>query len=177
VRRLRTIRRWLPSPCFRTILALSGFSNADGLGSRGQRISSAIDIDPILVSSWLPRLAPMPCSFIRSRPHIARTAWIAYAVRRPVPVGQTPTGVSVNPTNHCVAVVNYGSQTVSIVPIPNSSCTVTQPTINLSNALQGQGSAALRPYAIGVDPDTNLALVAYSSTSPLPPPISDSLSI
>jgi len=83
----------------------------------------------------------------------------------PVPVGQTPTGVSVNPTNHCVAVVNYGSQSVSIVPIPNSTCSVTQPTIDLSNALQGQGSPALRPYAIAVDPDTNLALVAYSSTS------------
>ncbi len=84
----------------------------------------------------------------------------------PVPVGQTPTGVSVNPTNHCVAVVNYGSQSISIVPIPgSSSCIVTKPLIDLSNALQGQGSAALRPYAIGVDPDTNLALVAYSSTS------------
>jgi hypothetical protein len=83
----------------------------------------------------------------------------------PVPVGQIPTGVSVNPTNHCVAVVNYGSQSVSIVPIPGSSCSVTTPTVDLSGALQGQVSPAPLPYAIGVDPDTNLALVAYSSTS------------
>src|SRR6266849_5052775 len=83
----------------------------------------------------------------------------------PVAVGQLPTGVSVNPTNHCVAVVNYGSQSVSIVPIPGSSCSVTTPTVDLSGALQGQVSPAPRPYAIGVDPDTNLALVAYSSTS------------
>ena len=83
----------------------------------------------------------------------------------PVPVGQLPTGVSVNPTNHCVAVVNYGSQSVSIVPIPGSSCSVTTPTVDLSGALQGQVSPAPLPYAIGVDPDTNLALVAYSATS------------
>jgi DNA-binding beta-propeller fold protein YncE len=83
----------------------------------------------------------------------------------PVPVGQVPTGVSVNRTNHCVAVVNYGSQSVSILPIPGSSCSVTTPTVDLSGALQGQVSPAPLPYAIGVDPDTNLALVAYSSTS------------
>jgi Lactonase, 7-bladed beta-propeller len=84
----------------------------------------------------------------------------------PVLVGTTPTGVSVNPNTHCVAVANYGSQNVSIVPIPNSSCPFTSATnIDLSNALQGQVNPAPRPYAIGVDPDTNLALVAYSSTS------------
>jgi DNA-binding beta-propeller fold protein YncE len=83
----------------------------------------------------------------------------------PVAVGTTPTGVSVNRTTHCVAVVNYGSQSVSIVPIPGSSCSVTTPTIDLSGALQGQVSPSPLPYAIGVDPDTNLALVAYSSTA------------
>jgi DNA-binding beta-propeller fold protein YncE len=82
----------------------------------------------------------------------------------PVAVGKTPTGVSVNPTNHCVAVVNYGSQSVSIVPIPGSSCPVTSVTnIDLSGAFQGQVSPVPLPFAIGVDPDTNLALVAYSS--------------
>jgi DNA-binding beta-propeller fold protein YncE len=83
----------------------------------------------------------------------------------PMGVGQTPTGVSVNRTNHSVAVVNYTSQTVSILPIPNSSSTVTPASVDLSNALQGQVTPAPLPYAIGVDPDTNLALVAYSSTS------------
>jgi DNA-binding beta-propeller fold protein YncE len=85
----------------------------------------------------------------------------------PVPVGQIPTGVSVNRTNHSVAVVNYGSQSVSIVPIPlpgGAPNPVTAATISLSGLLQGVSPAPL-PYAIGVDPDTNLALVAYSSTS------------
>ena len=84
----------------------------------------------------------------------------------PVAVGQLPTGVSVNPTNHSVAVVNYGSQSVSILPIPvPGASTVTPATIDISGALQGQVTPAPLPYAIGVDPDTNLALVAYSSTS------------
>jgi DNA-binding beta-propeller fold protein YncE len=83
----------------------------------------------------------------------------------PVAVGQVPTGVSVNRTNQSVAVVNYQSQSVSVLPIPNSGSTVTPATIDLSGALQGQVTPAPLPYAIGVDPDTNLALVAYSSTS------------
>ena len=82
----------------------------------------------------------------------------------PVPVGQIPTGVSVNQTNHSVAVVNYGSQSVSIVPIPGVPNPVARTDVSLSGLLQGVSPAPL-PYAIGVDPDTNLALVAYSSTS------------
>jgi DNA-binding beta-propeller fold protein YncE len=83
----------------------------------------------------------------------------------PVAVGQTPTGVSVNRTNHSVAVVNYGSQSVSLLPLPGAPNPVTPVTVSLSGALQGQVSPAPLPYAIGLDPDTNLALVAYSSTS------------
>jgi DNA-binding beta-propeller fold protein YncE len=85
----------------------------------------------------------------------------------PVAVGQIPTGVSVNRTNHSVAVVNYKSQSVSIVPIPlpgGAPNPVNPATVSLSGLLQGVSPAPL-PYAIGVDPDTNLALVAYSSTS------------
>jgi DNA-binding beta-propeller fold protein YncE len=82
-----------------------------------------------------------------------------------VPVGLIPTGLSINRTNHSVAVVNYGSQTISVLPIPGAPNPVTPATIDISNALQGQASPAPLPYSIGVDPDTNLALVAYSSTS------------
>jgi DNA-binding beta-propeller fold protein YncE len=83
----------------------------------------------------------------------------------PVAVGQIPTGLSVNPTNHSVAVVNYGSQSVSIVPIPGAPTPVAAATVDISGALQGQAAPAPLPYSIGVDPDTNLALVAYSSSS------------
>ena len=83
----------------------------------------------------------------------------------PVAVGQTPTGLSVNRTNHSVAVVNYASQSISVVPIPGAPNPVAAATVDISGALQGQPSPAPLPYSIGVDPDTNLALVAYSSTS------------
>jgi len=85
-----------------------------------------------------------------------------------VPVGKTatslPTGLSVNRTNHTVAVVNYQEQSVTVLPIPGGS-TQAPFTIDISNALQGQATPAPLPYSIGVDPDTNMAVVAYSSTS------------
>jgi DNA-binding beta-propeller fold protein YncE len=85
-----------------------------------------------------------------------------------VPVGKTPTslptGLSVNRTNHTVAVVNYQEQSVTVLPIPGGS-TQAPFTIDISNALQGQATPAPVPYSIGVDPDTNMAVVAYSSTS------------
>lgn len=90
------------------------------------------------------------------------------AINGPVHVGLTatsvPTGLSVNRTNHTVAVVNYQEQSVTVLPIPGAS-TQTPFTIDLSGALQGQVSPAPFPYSIGVDPDTNMAMVAYSSTA------------
>jgi DNA-binding beta-propeller fold protein YncE len=120
---------------------------------------SAIDIDPTLGVVVVAETSSNAVQFY------SIGAGTLTPIGGPIPVGQLPTGVSVNPTNHCVAVVNYGSQSVSIVPIPGSSCSVTTPTVDLSGALQGQVTPAPLPYAIGVDPDTNLALVAYSATS------------
>ena len=93
------------------------------------------------------------------------------AINGPVHVGLTansvPTGLSVNRSNHTVAVVNYQEQSVTVLPIPGAPTQApgTPFTIDLSNVLQGQVSPAPLPYAIGVDSDTNMALVAYSSTS------------
>jgi DNA-binding beta-propeller fold protein YncE len=84
----------------------------------------------------------------------------------PVPVGQVPTGLSVNRTNHTVAVVSYLNQSVTVLPIPGAPVAPGTPfTLDISGALQGQVSPAPLPYSIGVDPDTNMAVVAYSSTS------------
>lgn len=82
-----------------------------------------------------------------------------------VAVGTLPTGVSVNRTNHTAAVVDYGSQDVFVVPIPGGGQTFAPYSVSLSGVLQGVASPAPLPYAIGVDPDTNLALVAFSCTS------------
>src|SRR5579859_362266 len=88
-------------------------------------------------------------------------------VGSPVPVGKVPTGLSVNRNNHTVAVVNYLEQSVTVLPIHGAPVQApgTPFTVDLSNALQGQASPQPFPYSIGVDPDTNMALVAYSSTS------------
>ena len=84
----------------------------------------------------------------------------------PVAVGNVPTGLSVNRANHTVAVVNYLDQSVTVLPIPGAPVAPGTPfTIDISGALQGQVSPAPLPYAIGVDPDTNMGVVAYSSTS------------
>jgi DNA-binding beta-propeller fold protein YncE len=82
-----------------------------------------------------------------------------------------PTGISVNRTNHTVAIVNYGNQSVTVLPIPVPGATTqsfapgTPFTVDISGALQNSITPAPLPYSIGVDPDSNLALVAYSSTS------------
>lgn len=89
----------------------------------------------------------------------------------PVAVGKIPTGLSVNRVNHTVAVVNYGDQSVTVLPIPVPGASSQNPapgtpfTLNISNALQTAATPSLTPYSIGVDPDSNLAIVAYSSTS------------
>jgi len=76
-----------------------------------------------------------------------------------------PTGISVNRHLHTVAIVNYGNQTVTVLPIPGAPVAPGTPfTIDISGVTAGVSPAPL-PYSIGVDPDTNLALVAYSSTS------------
>ncbi len=77
-----------------------------------------------------------------------------------------PTGVSVNRANHTVAVVNYGDQSVSVLPIPGApqQAPGTPFNVSLANAVTALNTTTT-PYAIGLDPDTNLALVAYSNPS------------
>ncbi len=120
---------------------------------------SAIDIDPQLGVVVVALTGANAVQFYSIAPGALTP------IGGPVAVGQVPTGLSVNRTNHSVAVVNYGSQSVSILPIPGAPTPVTAATVDISGALQGQAAPLPLPYAIGVDPDTNLALVAYSSSS------------
>jgi DNA-binding beta-propeller fold protein YncE len=120
---------------------------------------SAIDIDPVLGVVAVAETGSNAVQF-----YTIGNGTLS-ALGAPVAVGQIPAGISVNRTNHSVGVVNYGSQSVSILPIPGAPNPVTPATVDLSSVLQGQVTPSPLPYAIGVDPDTNLALVAYSSTS------------
>jgi len=87
-----------------------------------------------------------------------------------------PTGLSINQTNHTVAVVSAQDQSVVVLPLTGSSGVpgVTYPlTISLAGLIPpipnpNDATKFLPPpipYSIGLDSDTNNALVAYSSTS------------
>jgi DNA-binding beta-propeller fold protein YncE len=83
-----------------------------------------------------------------------------------------PTSLSINRHLHTVAVVSYLDQTVQVFPLPVPNANSTAPAGLFSTPLSlksffttAQISPAPIPYSIGVDPDTNLALVAFSNTS------------
>ena len=98
-----------------------------------------------------------------------------------------PTGVSINQTNHTVAVVSPQDQSVVVLPLPCPSgltCSaaassnpqvveigapgVSYPlTISLAGLLPNSPNVSPLPvpYSVGVDGDTNMALVAYSSSA------------
>ncbi len=80
-----------------------------------------------------------------------------------------PTSVAVNRTLHTVAVVGNSDQTAYVFPIPQvqNTASLIAPTVTipLGALLPTQISPLPTPYSIGVDADTNRALVAYSSTA------------
>jgi len=142
---------------------------------------SAVDIDPVLDVLAVADPGSNTVRFFSIVPPTSTTAasltllsTVASTTQAPL---NLPTGLSVNRSNHTVAVVNFGSQTVSngqstvtgqsvtVLNIPGSPAPITPFFVDISNALQGAVSPAPMPYSIGVDPDSNLALVAYSSTS------------
>lgn len=163
-------------PTYATDPPLVTGSLSTGLGS----YPSAADIDPSLGvlavvetgSSGNPQAAPPVPAVAGAVQFYSIGNGVLTPINGPVPVGKNPgpsvlpTGLSVNRTNHTVAVVNYGEQSVTVLPIPGAPVQVPSFTLDISGALQGTASPAPLPYAIGVDPDTNFALVAYSATSP-----------
>jgi DNA-binding beta-propeller fold protein YncE len=130
---------------------------------------SAIDIDPILGVAVVAETGSNAVQFYSISAGALtpiNSSGAACGAACPVPVGKVPTGLSVNRTNHTVAVVNYQDQSVTVLPIPGAPQAPGTPvTIDISGALQNSVTPAPLPYSIGVDPDSNLALVAYSSTS------------
>jgi DNA-binding beta-propeller fold protein YncE len=86
-----------------------------------------------------------------------------------------PSGLSVNQSNHTVAVVSFQDQLVKVFQIPNAAGNlpansgatgVTYPlTISLTGLIPSDFTPAPLAYSIGVDSDTNNAVVAYSSTA------------
>jgi DNA-binding beta-propeller fold protein YncE len=83
-----------------------------------------------------------------------------------------PTGLSINQSNHTAAVVSPQDNEVVVLKLPcpaGVTCgdpQVTYPLhISLAGLLPGAVSPLPLPYAVGVDSDTNMGLVAYSSSA------------
>jgi DNA-binding beta-propeller fold protein YncE len=138
---------------------------------------SAIDVDPTLGVLVVAETGSNTIEFFRvGSGSLTSLGTVASTTAAPINV---PTGVSVNRNNHTVAVVNYGAlvkdtsgnlvpsgQSVTVLPIPGAPGTAITPfSVDLTGALQGSVTPAPMPYSIGVDSDSNLAIVAYSVTS------------
>jgi DNA-binding beta-propeller fold protein YncE len=126
---------------------------------------SAIDIDPTIGVAAVADTGGNAIRFYSITKGALNPLSTVTATTYPGVSINVPTSISVNSQNHSVAVVNYGDQSVSVFPIPGAPGTAITPfNVSLANALPGANTSTT-PYAIGVDPDTNLALVAYSNSS------------
>jgi DNA-binding beta-propeller fold protein YncE len=79
-----------------------------------------------------------------------------------------PTGLSINQTNHTVAVVSPQDQSVVVLPFPGSlgSPGVSYPlTVSLAGLVPSNFTPLPLPYSVGVDGDTNMAVVAFTSSA------------
>ncbi|HLK02992.1 MAG TPA: hypothetical protein VKT53_01025, partial [Candidatus Acidoferrum sp.] len=89
------------------------------------------------------------------------------------PIGFTaavniPTSVSINHNLHQVAAVSFKDQKVLVFPIPTTSSATAIPAINtisLAGYIPAEQTPQPFPYSVGVDSDTNHAVVAYSSSA------------
>ena len=148
---------------------------------------SAIDIDPTLGVLAVAETGSNAIEFFSiGNNSLTSLGQVMSTTAAPLNV---PTGLSINRTNHTVAVVNYGTQTtttnadssckqatstgqsVTVLNIPGNPSPLTPFSVSLPFTVlaNAQGTAVCpepMPYSIGVDSDSNLALVAYSSASP-----------
>lgn len=79
----------------------------------------------------------------------------------PIAVGASPISVAVDEIRHIALVLNSGDKTVSRIDLLTGAVTG---TIDLKTVF-GQPANAPTPNAIGVEPNSGLALVAYQSTN------------
>ena len=148
---------------------------------------SAIDIDPTLGVLAVAETGSNAVEFFSiGNNSLTSLGQVTSTTTAPLNV---PTGLSINRTNHTVAVVNYGTQTtttnadgsckqatstgqsVTVLNIPGNPSPITPFSVSLPFTVlaNAQGTSVCpepMPYSIGVDSDSNLALVAYSSASP-----------
>ena len=149
---------------------------------------SAIDIDPILGVLAVAETGSNAVEFFSiGNGSLTSLGQVTNTASAPINV---PTGLSINHTNHTVAIVNYGTQTttsnadgsckqatsvgqsLTVLNVPGNPSPITPFSVALPFAVPQSGVTGSSvcpepmPFSVGVDPDSNFALVAYSSASP-----------
>jgi hypothetical protein len=162
--------------------AISGKLSGVGLNP------SAIDIDPTLGVLAVAETGSNTVEFFSiGNGSLTSLGQVTSTASAPINV---PTGLSINHTNHTVAIVNYGTQTttanadgsckqatsvgqsVTVLNVPGNPSPITPFSVALPFSVPQSGLTGSSvcpepmPFSVGVDPDSNLALVAYSSASP-----------
>jgi DNA-binding beta-propeller fold protein YncE len=147
-------------PDYQNVFPTAGSSTSSGVG--GTLVQpSAIDIDPEVGVAAVAVAGGNRVEFFKI------TAGAVTAIGTTAQIN-IPTSVSVNRALHQVAVVSFKDQSVSVFPIPSAStATPIAPitTVSLKGLIPSQQTPLPFPYSIAVDPDTNHAIVAYSSSS------------
>ena len=113
-------------------------------------VPSAIAIDTVLGVAVVAQAGANTVQFYTIGPGTLTPLGAAIAV------GQTPTSVGINEATHQAVVVNYGDKTLTVLQIPSGTRIA---TIGLGGAISAS------PYSVGVDSDTNRAMVALSNTN------------
>lgn len=179
------------NPSVTNMALFPDYSATKGVITKGANIPavtnpSAVDIDPALGVLAVAETGSNTIEFFSiGSGTLTSLSKVASTTTAPINV---PTGISVDRNNHTVAVVNYGSQiaatssspcqpsgqSVTVLGIPGGPNSATafsvpipfDPQASPASALQGSSVCpAPMPYSIGVDSDSHLALVAYSSNS------------
>jgi DNA-binding beta-propeller fold protein YncE len=128
---------------------------------------AAVDIDTRLGIVAVAEPGANQVEFFRIASHVLTSIGTQKITTSSGAVG-VPSGLSINQTNHTAAVVDFQNQGVFVVPLPGQAGdpNITYPLrISLANLIPSTFTPAPLAYSIGVDSDTNNAIVAYSSNA------------
>ena len=143
-------------------------SISTGAGGLPLTNASGIDVDPLLGIAVVAVTGANRVDFFKiARNDATNPSTLSLTpLACPVPscAVNAPSGLSINQTLHTVAVVSFQDQSVKVFPLPGANNPfVPAGPISLAGLVPADQTPVPLAYSIGVDSDTNMALVAYSS--------------
>jgi len=156
-------------PDFQNVFPAAGPSLSQGIDGKPLTQAGAIDIDQQTGIAAVASVGQNRIDFFLIKAGTITPIGISATVN-------VPTSVSINHTLHQVAAVGFKDQSISVFPLPdpNTSSAVPIPaitTISLAGYIPAAAGTSANPflppfpYSVGVDSDTNHALVAFSSST------------